>query len=136
MGLILNIHSLVCSQKGTNIHCDECKLSLISSTHKNSLTDIKNRGYLTKSITDVETICNVTENIFRPYTKQIHSSNSHNFFLVKVKTELYRSYNIFSILNCGDDAWFGNYHKNNMVNLIVMKYLDIRMYYEVMIINE
>lgn len=79
-GVSTYIAGFVAKKVATKLHCDECKLSLTSSTHKNSLTDIKNYGYLTKPSTDVEKKNNVTEKIFKQYTYQTHSSNPHNFF--------------------------------------------------------
>jgi len=123
------ISGFVAKKVAIKTDCENCKSSL-TTTHTDILTQIKNRGYLTKASNDVVLICNATEKMLRQYPNQIYKRNSQQFYIAKVKSQLYKSCKIFTNLDCGNDAWFENDHKNNLVNKIILKYLDIRMYHE------
>ncbi|KAF0760276.1 Uncharacterized protein FWK35_00017945 [Aphis craccivora] len=120
------ISGFVAKKVAIKTGCEHCKSSLTTSTHTDILTQIKNRGYLTKASNDVVLICNATEKMLRQFPNQINKKNLQQFFMTKVKSQLYKSRKILTNLDCGNGVWFENEHKNNLVNKIILKYLDIR----------
>lgn len=55
--------------------------------------------------------------------------------LVKIKQNLYK-YNRELFSNCPDQESFLDIHKNQIIKLIVFKYVDIRVFHEVRKVND
>lgn len=122
-----------------SITCSMCQASLItnnSNYNRSTLISIKNRGSLIFPSRSVVLVCQETERLIRSYPPTYFNSNKNKLYLlVKIKQNLYK-YNRELFSNCPDQESFLDTHKNQIIKLIVFKYVDIRVFHEVRKVND
>jgi len=117
------------------IECESCQKCLIQQSDKNpnSLTKIKNRGGLLYPSKAVEVLCQESEKIFRSESPLYFNQSKNKLYLInKVKTNIYNE-GKETIPYCTEQESFLNRHahRENVMNLIINKYVDIRIFHEI-----
>jgi len=116
-----------------------CQASLItnnSNDNRNTLLTIKNRGGLIFPSKSVVLVCQETERLIRSYPPTYFNNNKNKLYLlVKIKQNLYK-YNRELFSDCPDQESFLDTHKDQIIKLIVFKYVDIRLFHEVRKVND
>lgn len=122
------------------IECPTCTESLLERkttidhnySHTNSysaLVNIKNRGGLVRSSTDVLKIVKFVENTLIQLTDNFKHLKLGSYSKIVIHTKNYvYSNNVFKNLSCLDDCFLEN-HKLHLVSLICKEYLKIRLHY-------
>lgn len=126
------------------IPCYNCKKILSKDQEENkSLISCKDRGGLTKPSNGVKIICAEAERVLRcnlSIVKSQFHKKEQLLLLNKVKTALYSKFDpsILICSNISDDFSIldQHNHKDQLINLICLKYFDIRVHHEIRKLNE
>lgn len=84
----------------------------------------------------VKTICEEVERIFRAYEPIYFSSTRNKLYLLnKLKSSLYKTNNT-CLFSCQSQTYALDIHQNKLNNLIAVTYVDIRVFHELLKIND
>jgi len=129
--IIEYISGFVVKQLKKTITCHICCDALVDQTKKHALIDIKNRGGLIKSSTDVITLCKASEQVFISRINEVpkHLGNPIDFLIIKTMSQI-NIKNIFPSLNSHILSQSPlNNHLLQIVKFIIQKYMKIRLHY-------
>lgn len=126
------------------IACTSCTSYLLATTQNSKLATVKDRGSLIKPSLDVQTVCIVTEKVFREYNYAIMNKTKSKFFVLnKVKINLYSKFSIFNNMTCVnyDNCLFDKIHqfdnhRDKLIHLLSDLYYKIRLFHEVRKLND
>lgn len=116
----------------------------METTQNSRLATVKDRGSLIKPSMDVQTVCIVTEQVFREYNYGIvNKTKTKAFVLNKVKTKLYNKFSIFINMSCVnyenclfDKTHQFDSHRDQLIHLISDIYYKIRLFHEIRKLND
>lgn len=117
------------------IHCQKCceLLDGANSTFKSKLTILKNRGGLNFASDDVNFICKCTEKIIRQ-SENLLAKNINTNIIIKT-LEILPSTILDDNKHFLEQEPFMD-HRNQLILLIIQKYIDIRLKHESNILND
>ena len=128
------------------IKCDICRQALIAINHnsnKYNLLKIKSKGGLTFPSDDVIEICLTSERVFTTTMAQLSLSSQTKLTSITLRKmtsqvmEWFIGKPIFeSLSEHGIDSVSFEFHSNSLLKAISEKYLQIRFYYKIKIINK
>lgn len=122
------------------INCTSCCDALTQSTgNRTSLISIKIREKLTSPSKDVQRVCHEAEKVISCYHSTYLTTTKNKTYLVnEIKSNVYKLNNrIFS--DSGNQIPFLAFlhrHSSQLINLIILKYIDIRIFHEIRKIND
>lgn len=114
------------------INCSVCSSCIQNSDTDNYLINIKNRGSLIKPSKDVELLSKETEKCIRQHQEIVFKQkNIVQFLKNKVKRALYevvfKNEEMYQLIICQQQF---NNHRDQLINLIITFYLNIRLHHE------
>jgi len=91
---------------------------------------------LTNPSETVQKICLEAERVFRSYPINTDYKQHSVFLWNKIKNSIFKYRILFNADSCEENYSVLNTHRDQLTNLVIYKYLDIRMFHEIKKMNE